>query len=743
MEQSNLSFQVLHNEETSFLLEPSLVIVFALHGSCTIHELDTEVVLPAAGIYAINPLTLYQISCDENTGIICMRLAPELLQAAGWTEDTALHLNLPEADPADAVQMELRQQYAWLFYTFFQNGNETQMFRRALDLVNLLLLNFQINGQRARTGSTETMKRLQDILRIMHKQWREPLSLAEVAAQQYVSNGYLSRLFRKYMGMTFNDYLVSIRLKHAQHDLQTTEKSITDIAYENGFKNVNLFISYFKKHYLATPGQYRQQSKDQKQTTAERQEDVSDWLQTLLRYVPDVESTSVQEPVREFQGRVNVSRRGTSLQHSWNRLMNIGYARDGLISTVQKQIQRAKTEIGFTYLRFHGIFDDDMHIYQVKQDGSSWYNFTYADLLFDFILSVGLLPFVELGFMPSRLAKTKNPLYDRGSIISIYNDVEGWEALVQATIAHWIERYGLDEVRKWRFTTFSINYAGLPDIPFSYQDYRDLYVTTYRVVKGLDAQLKFGGFGGFVDITLSEDPGQRFLHDMQQCGCMPDFFTAQCYPHENILSDREFLHFTASQESTPSVLSRDTDFTEHFLQQLKDMLVHQGMSSAEIVLEEWRPTLWQRDLSCDTCYTAAWFVKNVFACSRLAGMMGYWLLTDFLEEWQVPGGVFYGGYGLFTVNGIPKAGYQALRLLALAGDEQLANGDGWVVTRKQDEIQIYLYHYCHYDAFYRYRYQKLRNPHDAYTVFERSTPLHITLELLGLPIGDYRQERYR
>ena len=45
-----------------------------------------------------------------------------------------------------------------------------------------------------------------------------------------------------------------------------------------------------------------------------------------------------------------------------------------------------------------------------------------------------------------------------------------------------------------------------------------------------------------------------------------------------------------------------------------------------------------------------------------------------------------------------------------------------------------------YDALYRYRYQKLTDPHDAYKVFESDGRLKIELELCGLDPGIYRQE---
>lgn len=65
--------------------------------------------------------------------------------------------------------------------------------------------------------------------------------------------------------------------------------------------------------------------------------------------------------------------------------------------------------------------------------------------------------------------------------------------------------------------------------------------------------------------------------------------------------------------------------------------------------------MWQRDLSSDTCYKAAWLTQNILENCENVDMMEYWLLADFIDEWMVPGGVFHGGYGLFTTNGIPIA----------------------------------------------------------------------------------------
>ena len=651
---------------------------------------------------------------------------------------------MPARKANDAAHHAIRRGIAILFRALFQEGSGTDAIEeQAVNLTKQIQQNFCHVATGSAVTNAETMSRIEQILRFVQTHWAEPVTLAQIASMQYLSESYLSRLIHRCLGMTITEYLMSVRLEHAESDLRKTADSITQIAYRNGFKSTNAFIEYFRRRYGTTPGKYRRADVE---TVTENKRasavDLSDWMQTLLQYDDNL-SVQPEESQMFRSADVNIALEGSPIAQNWRRLVNIGYARDGLIGTVQEQLRRAKQEIGFTDLRFHGIFDDDMHIYQENEDGSPWYNFTYADLLFDFILSIGLTPYVELGFVPSKLARTQYRLFERCSTASTYKSQEGWEALVQAAVAHWIERYGLAEVHKWHFTILSFNYAQLPEIPMSYEDYLEMYCTTWRILKELDPGLRLGGLGAFPNVTLAESGGKRLLHELVAFGCPPDFLTAQLYPHENIERDEEFLHFTTNQLSAPAVLSKDENFAEHFLEAFHQLAEECGLADRAIVIEEWSSTLWQRDLSSDTCYKAAWLTKNILENYSQADMFGYWLLTDFIDEWLVPGGIFHGGYGLFTTNGLPKAGYQALRLLTRVGEQQLAQEEGWFVSKSSNEIQIFLYHYCHYDALYRYRYKKLSDPHDAYKVFRTDGTMRIKLSLSGLHPGAYRQERRR
>lgn len=75
--------------------------------------------------------------------------------------------------------------------------------------------------------------------------------------------------------------------------------------------------------------------------------------------------------------------------------------------------------------------------------------------------------------------------------------------------------------------------------------------------------------------------------------------------------------------SIPSILSKDRDFTLHFLLKIRELLAKNGWDTMPVVVEEWNSTLWQRDLSSDTCYKAAWLVKNALQSYDRADSLGY------------------------------------------------------------------------------------------------------------------------
>src|SRR5699024_8985866 len=140
---------------------------------------------------------------------------------------------------------------------------------------------------------------------------------------------------------------------------------------------------------------------------------------------------------------------------------------------------------------------------------------------------------------------------------------------------------------------------------------RSLYQATYEAVKSVDRHLQFGGPGIFLNMLDEAQGMPAFLDFVLQNQSVPDFFTVESWPYHNILHDRAFMDFSFSQQSAPTVLSSDPDFLSHMLDSFQTLLAQYELAHLPVWLEEWNATLWQRDLSNDTCYKAAYLMKNI------------------------------------------------------------------------------------------------------------------------------------
>lgn len=119
-----------------------------------------------------------------------------------------------------------------------------------------------------------------------------------------------------------------------------------------------------------------------------------------------------------------------------------------------------------------------------------------------------------------------------------------------------------------------------------------------------------------------------------------------------------------------------------------------------VYLTEWNLTVFQRDLINDTCFKSCYLTKNLLENYDRLESFGYWCLTDFIEEFQVPNEQYHGGLGMFTYNGIPKAHYNTFKFLTYLGNELIAKGNGGFVTKEDSKIVILLYNYEHYSKLF-------------------------------------------
>lgn len=101
------------------------------------------------------------------------------------------------------------------------------------------------------------IQEIQNAIVFIEDNYALQLTLNDVAESAHLSPAYFSRRFKQVTGITFHEYLENTRLRKSMHDIQNTDLSINDIAYNNGFPNVKSFINAFKNRYKTTPYKYR------------------------------------------------------------------------------------------------------------------------------------------------------------------------------------------------------------------------------------------------------------------------------------------------------------------------------------------------------------------------------------------------------------------------------------------------------------------------------------------------------
>ena len=93
----------------------------------------------------------------------------------------------------------------------------------------------------------------------------------------------------------------------------------------------------------------------------------------------------------------------TPLPHFWEHTVGSDHALMALRADWRAQLARAHRELGFRHVRFHGLLDDDVGTLTCQME-RLLYSFFNADSIVDFLLSIGMRPFVELSFMPRTLS---------------------------------------------------------------------------------------------------------------------------------------------------------------------------------------------------------------------------------------------------------------------------------------------------------------------------------------------------
>lgn len=534
-----------------------------------------------------------------------------------------------------------------------------------------------------------------EILDTLEKNYQSSISLNDLAALYYYNPSYLSKLFVKYTGLHFSDYMTELRLKKALPLLTQTNLEIGVISDRTGFSNPRSFQKAFQKKYRLRPSRYRTDycNAAQSQPQEDIRENIRHFMELGILPVPNssVEIKFPQKPGTAippsylYAGRFLISNAAPCDLNKKNNVLNINRARDLLLDTIQENIRTLQKEIGFEYLSCHGLLSDDMQIFFQEDSrlfpdssiaGNIYFDFTLYEKIFRFAKETGLKFIIHLAYTPSILAReSEHARAKSGSLLAMPRSMEQWNSYIAEFFTFFYQKFG-DwllgcPVVLWQVPDIEINLLG----SITEEEYFELYRNTWQTIKNLFPEIKISSPTISCEQTsLSFE--KNFLAYCSRNNCVPDMISLTYISNIQPLSH---LHHCSLQcrnfeEETRRIL--------HSLNLDESMPIH---------LPEYYYTFGYNTI-CDSMIGAIFPLRILLENHQHFQDMGYWTTCDFTTDTFHWHRQFSGNHGIFTHTGGRKPIYYTLLFLSRLGEECLGMGNGYIVTKKKASLQLLLFY---------------------------------------------------
>ena len=353
---------------------------------------------------------------------------------------------------------------------------------------------------------------------------------------------------------------------------------------------------------------------------------------------------------------IDTDKAGQPFAHFWEHIIGSGRAVLSLRDSYRQDLKRCVESFDMRYVRFHAIFHDEVGVYDETPDGQPIYNFSYIDQIYDGLLASGVRPFVELSFMPKKLAsKELLHAFWYKQNVAPPKDMKKWQNLITAFAQHLVDRYGAGEVAQWYFEVWNE-----PNLDFwggepKEATYYELYDATAKALKGVNPNLKVGG-----PATAQAAWVDRFIDFCVRNNTPVDFVSTHVYGDDtakDVLGENRQI-------------GRD-EMVSVAMKKVYDQVKRSAKPNLPIFWSEFNASYANYPEVTDSEMMAPWLANHIKLSAGLADEIAYWTFSDVFEEQGVYKKPFYGGFGLIAPDNIPKASFYAFDILRHLGDSRL------------------------------------------------------------------------
>lgn len=449
-------------------------------------------------------------------------------------------------------------------------------------------------------------------------------------------------------------------------------------------------------------------------------------ISTKLTAQKSNSSKQNKSPIQKRVINVDFGKTSGPLNTFFNECVGAGRANEGLRADWQQQLAYVRKECGFKYIRMHGLLTDDMAVYKEDKNGKPEYNYMYIDALFDFLESIGMKPFVELGFMPNALASGHQTIFWWRGNVTPPKDYEKWGALIKNLTEHFTERYGAEEVKTWYFEVWNEPNLSPGFWSGTQEDYFKLYKYAAQAVKSVNKEYRVGG------PATAGAAWERELIDYCYKNNLPiDFISTHAYGVKQ--------GFLDEYGNSGTVLAKEDLAVSGDVLQTRKEIAGSPIPNLELHYTEWSASYTPADPIHDSYHEAAYVLQKLKQVGNAANSMSYWVFTDIFEEPGPRFEPFHGGFGMLTIQGINKPVFYAYEFLNRIGNIELSNKDSesWVCKDSSGNMQALVWDYT-------YTLPDSTNNQQYYIRDLPSKPKgKLKVNIANVPAGNYALEVYK
>lgn len=243
----------------------SIEIFAVVKGTLSFYLNEEAHPLQAGEFLIINSNEMHSIHAPEENTTVVLQIPLKQFEDY-FTAQRFIRFSGTASDREQDTRMAYLMQEIYQTYSAKETGYEYRTMALYFEIMYLLVRYYRVTEVHEKElHYSRRLDALSKITIYMREHYTEDLKLSAVASAFGYSPEYLSRMFKKYAKVNFKTYLQDIRMSYAYRELMNTDKTISQVALDNGFCTNRAFSKEFQKRYGILPSEAKRQQRTLKE----------------------------------------------------------------------------------------------------------------------------------------------------------------------------------------------------------------------------------------------------------------------------------------------------------------------------------------------------------------------------------------------------------------------------------------------------------------------------------------------